>query len=141
MTRRAGDGSGETHRTRDEAADGGGKRDTTTEETAGSNEVKLRGGPPSAREERHGPDGPDNSVYSSRRRRSGSRLRSAAILCFVIGCAIVAFTLLNLYVPATANPVHLSVDPLISLSALGTAGSALALFSLLVYAYAHRAGI
>lgn len=83
----------------------------------------------------------DRSIYSSNRRRSGSRLRAVAVLLWLIGCAVVGFALLNLYVPKTTNPVYLDTDPLISLGTVGTAGGLLAMFSMLVYVFAYRAGV
>jgi len=141
VTGSTGSGGGETHRTRGGAADDSDDgRNASPEETSRSDEVTLQGVPPSARSQAsEGTD--DTSAYSSRRKRSGSRLRWAAIAGSVAGCGLVGFTLLNLYVPATSNPVSLRVDPVISLSALGSGGGVLVLFSLLVYAYARRAGI
>jgi hypothetical protein len=85
--------------------------------------------------------GRDRWEYSSNRKRSGSRVRGAAILLALLGTGIVGFALLNLYVPETTNPVHIETDPLLSLGTIGTAGGVLVLFSVLVYVFAHRAGV
>lgn len=85
--------------------------------------------------------GRDRWEYSSNRNRSGSRVRGAAILLAILGAAVVGFALLNLYVPETANPVYIDTDPLLSLGTIGAAGGVLVLFSVLVYVFAHRAGV
>lgn len=79
--------------------------------------------------------------YASSRKQSRSRIRLGAILLAVLGCLIVAFALVNLYVPETANPVQVSPDPIIGLGSIGGAGGVLVLFALLVYVFASRAGV
>ena len=84
---------------------------------------------------------PETTWYASRRERSPSVLQYSALVIIALGLGIVAFALLNVYVPSLSDPTSVNAAPLFGLTNLVSVGITMAAFGGLVYIYASRAGV
>jgi len=84
---------------------------------------------------------PETTWYASRRERSPSVLQYSALVAIALGLGVVAFALLNTYVPSLSDPTSVNTAPLFGLTNLVGAGISMTTFGSLVYIYASRAGV
>ena len=84
---------------------------------------------------------PETTWYASRRERSPSVLQYSALVIIALGLGIVAFALLNVYVPSLSDPTSVNAAPLFDLTNLVGIGITMTAFGSLAYIYASHAGV